>query len=469
MHIKPISLFSLCLLLAACSVGPDYIKPSVEQPTRFKEAQGWKIAEPNDEAIPQQWWTVFNDAELSQLAQQVALANQNIQVLQARYRQAQAVVAASRSSYMPVVTGTVSSTRNQPSSNSTNSINGSKIRNTDNVSLNLSWEADVWGRIARTVESGEASLQASKSDIAAARLSAEAELAQNYFSIRLADRQIKILSDTIETYQKSLQITRNRYAAGVVDKADVVQAETLLKSTQVQAQDLKIQRAQLEHAIALLIGKAPSQLSIKSTDAELRLPDLALSIPASLLERRPDIAAAERRVAAANAQIGVAKAAFFPTLSFSALAGVQSNEVSNLFNWPSRIWSLGSNLAMTVFDAGKRRALSDQAVGAYDETVANYRLTVLTAFKEVEDSLVALNTLKQEYALQQEALNSAKASQELTANQYKAGVLSYLDVVTVYNTTLSNERTLLTIQNNQMTNTIQLIKALGGGWQPQAK
>ncbi len=462
-HIIFAMVIPIALLAGCTSVGPDYAKPTTATPTLYKEAEGWKIAEPKDDAIPEKWWQVFNDTELNTLEEQVAISNQNLQAVQAQFRQAQALAKSYRADYYPTVAGSASSTRNKPSGNSSNSINGSRIRNTNNISFNLNWEADVWGRISRTVEAGDATLAATAGDIAAAKLSAQAELAQNYFAIRVADSQQQVLDEAVKTYQKSLQVTRNRYEAGVVGKSDVVQAETLLKTTQVQAADAAIQRAQLEHAIALLIGKAPSDVKVSVAALNANVPEVPLSIPSALLERRPDIAAAERRVAAANAQIGVAKAAFFPTISFSALAGVQSNTIDNLVTWPSRIWSLGSNLAMTIFDAGKRHALSDQAVAVYDENVANYRQTVLTAFQEVEDSLVALRVQQNEEKLQADALASAKISQEYTTNQYKAGVVSYLDVITVSNITLNNERSLISLRGNQITNSIVLIKALGGG------
>ena len=411
------------------------------------------------------WWTLFNDAQLNTLESQVEVSNQNIIAMQARFRQAQALVASSRSAYFPQVTGSASKTRNQPSGNSTNSINGPAIRDTNSISLNLNWEADIWGRINRSVEASQANFQASASDIATAKLRAQAELAQNYFSLRIADSQKKLLDETVTAYQKSLELTQNRYKAGVVGKADVVQAQTLLKSTQAQASDLSIQRAQFEHAIALLIGKAPSDVAIKPSPLNIVIPDIPVNVPSTLLERRHDIAAAERRVASANAEIGVTKAAFFPTLTLSALAGFQSNNLSDLLSVPSRIWSLGSSLAMSVFDGGQRSALSDQAIAVYDENVATYRQTVLTGFKEVEDSLVAIRVLQEEKKLQSEALEAARASQTYTTNQYKAGVVTYLDVINVNNIALNNERTLINLQGNQMLNSVLLIKALGGGWE----
>lgn len=454
-------------LLAGCTVGPNYTKPEMATPEHFKEAAGWKLAEPNDDAIPQKWWELFNDETLNNLETQVAVSNQNLRAAEARFRQAKALSASYRSEYFPTISGTASHTRNQPSGNSTNSINGAKIRDTNNLSFSFNWEADVWGRISRTVEAGDASLQASAGDIAAALLSAQAELAQNYFALRVADSQKQLLEETVKSYQKSLHMTRNRYEAGVVGKADVIQAETQLKSTEVQLKDVGIQRAQFEHAIAVLIGKAPSELIIARASFNLALPDIPVSMPSTLLERRPDIAAAERRVAAANAQIGVAKAAFYPALSISAVAGFQSNTIENLLSWPSRIWSLGSTLAMTVFDAGKRQALTDQAVASYDENVANYRQTVLTGFQEVEDNLAALKILQDEVGLQAEALDSARLSLNYANNQYKAGVLNYLDVITVSNIALSNERDWVNLRGRQVASSVLLIKALGGGWKTQ--
>ena len=464
-HKSPVVLAFMLSLLSGCMLGPDYVKPETTKPIAYKEAEGWKVAEPKDVAIHEKWWELFNDAQLNALEEQVEISNQNIVAVKARFRQAQALVASSRSAYLPLITGTASKTRNQPSGNSTNSINGPAIRDTNSLSLNLSWEADIWGKIGRTVEASQASFEATASDIAAARLSAQAELAQNYFSLRIADNQKKLLDETVIDYQKSMEVTQNRYKAGVVGKADVVQAETILKSTQAQASDLGIQRAQFEHAIALLIGKAPSELTIKPELLSSTTPNIPLNVPSVLLERRPDIAAAERRVAAANAEIGVAKAAFFPSLTLSALAGFQSNNLSDLLSIPSRIWSLGSSLAIAVFDGGQRRALSDQAIAVYDENVATYRQTVLTGFKEVEDSLAALRVLQEEQKLQAESLEAARLSQRYTINQYKAGVVTYLDVINVNNIALNNERTLINLQGNQMLNSVLLIKALGGGWE----
>ncbi len=450
--------------LSACVVGPDYIKPQTVEPASYKEAAGWKVAEPKDDVIQQKWWELFNDTALNALVEQVEISNQNIAAVQARFRQAQALIAASRSAYAPEILARASKTRNQPSGTSTNSINGPAIRDTNTTTLNLSWELDIWGRIKRTVESSQANFEATASDIAAARLSAQAEVAQNYFSLRIADSQKRLLDEAVLSYEKSLTLTNNRYQVGVVGKVDVVQAEALLRTTQAQAIDLGIQRAQFEHAIALLIGKAPADLNIKPAVLSDTIPAVPIGVASQLLERRPDIAAAERRVAAANADIGVAKAAFFPNLTLSALGGFQSNNLNDLFITPSRIWSLGSELAVAVFDGGRRRALSNQAIAIYDENIANYRQIVLTGFKEVEDSLAALRVLQAEQVFQAQSLAAAKLSETYTNNQYKAGVVNYLDVITVSNTALNNERVLIDLKGSQMLNSVLLVKALGGGW-----
>lgn len=459
-----IYLAGLVLLMTGCTVGPDYVKPEVTSPVAFKEAEGWKVAEPQDHVPRGNWWEVFNDAELNGLEQQVAISNQNLRAAEARFRQAQALVSSSRADYFPSITGSATHTRSKTSILDNSIKSNSPLNNRNTLTFNLNWEADVWGRISRTVEAADASVDASAADIAAALLSAQAELAQDYFAMQVADSQQQLLQDSIKAYQKSMEVTQNRYNAGVASKADVVQAEAQLKSTQAQAADVGIQRAQMEHAIALLIGKAPVELTLKPAPLTVAAPDIPLSMPSTLLERRPDIAAAERRTAAANAQIGVAQAAFYPSLSLTAGAGFQSMTLANFISKPNLFWSLGAALATTIFDAGKRRAVSDQAIATYEENVANYRQTVLTGFQEVEDSLVALRVLQDEQKLQEEALTAARASLTYTTNQYKAGTVSYLDVVTASNIALSNERTLVDLHGRQFANSVLLIKALGGGW-----
>ncbi|HXE39982.1 MAG TPA: efflux transporter outer membrane subunit, partial [Azonexus sp.] len=387
--------------LAGCALGPDYQRPAVVAPAQFKELQDWKMAEPRDEAPRGKWWERYGDPQLNALVEQVEVSNQNVSAAEAQYRQAQAALGAARAAYFPTVTGGFSASRGQGASGSsgTTSSTGSvsstspAVRDTVRLSLGASWEADVWGRIRRGVESNAAAAQASAADLQAALLSAQATLVQTYLQLRYNDAQRRLLDETVAAYERSLSITRNRYAAGVAGRIDVAQAETQLKSTQAQAIDLGVQRAQLEHAIAALMGKAPADFTLPPSQTLPVLPPIPVGLPSALLERRPDVAAAERRAAAANAQIGVAQAAFFPALTFSATGGYQGSSLSQLLSLPNRFWSLGPALAATLFDAGARSAQKAQAVAGYDQSVATYRQAVLTAFQDVEDSLVSLRIL----------------------------------------------------------------------------
>jgi NodT family efflux transporter outer membrane factor (OMF) lipoprotein len=453
-------------ILAGCAVGPDYQRPDVDTPAEFKELQGWKVAEPQDAAPRGNWWEIYGDPELNALVAQVKVSNQNVLAAEAQYRQAMAVLGGARAAYFPSITGNASVSRGQSaaSSSGTKSSTAAPIVNTDRLSLGASWEADVWGRIGRNVESGSASAQASQGDLQAALLSAQATLMQTYMQLRVNDAEQKLLAETVSAYNRSLQITRNRYAAGVAGRVDVAQAETQLKSTQAQAIDLGVLRAQEEHAIALLMGKAPADFSLPANGT---LPELALApvgLPSSLLERRPDVAAAERRAAAANAQIGVAQAAFFPALTFDAAGGYQNSSLSQLLSLPNRFWSLGPALALTLFDGGARTAQKQQAIAAYDKSVATYRQTVLTAFQDVEDSLAALRILAEEAEVQDEAAMSAAETLRLTNNQYQAGTVSYLNVVTAQAASLNAEIGKLNIAGRRLQSSASLLKALGGGW-----
>jgi len=460
----------LATLLASCALGPNYARPGIETPAAYKEAQDWKTAEPRDNESRGNWWVVFNDAQLDALLGQVEVSNQTIKAAEARVREARALTQQAQAAYFPIVTGNASATRSGGRGGIGNSggigssQSGGGASNNFNVALDVNWELDLWGRVRRTVEAGEATAQASVADLEAAKLSAQAQLAEDYFLLRAQDAQIRLLTDTVDAYQKSLQLTRNQYAVGVAARADVAQAETQLKSTQAQALDAGVQRAQLEHAIAVLLGKAPADFSIAPEVVATTFPPIPPELPSALLERRPDIAAAERRAAAANAQIGVAEAAFFPSLTLSATGGFQSSVLSQLFSAPSRYWSLGPALAQTIFDAGLRRAQSAQAIATYYENVANYRQTVLAGFQEVEDNLAALRILEQEAAVQDEAVKSARESLTITLNQYRAGTANYLAVVVAQATALSNERAALTILGRRQTASVTLIKALGGSW-----
>lgn len=455
------------LLLAGCAVGPDYRRPDVDTPAAYKEAGDWKPAQPQDEAPRGNWWEAYGDAELDGLVAQVEVSNQNVRAAEAQYRQALALLGQAQAARFPTLTANMTATRSQgaASTNGSGESVGPGIRNSVRPSLNASWEADIWGQVARNVESNEASAQASAADLQAALLSAQATLVQSYLQLRVNDAQQRLLAQTIAAYERSLQITQNRYEAGVAGRVDVAQAETQLKSTQAQAVDLRAQRAQLEHAIAVLLGKAPANFSLAAVDGVPRLPALPGGLPSALLERRPDIAAAERRMAAANAQIGVAEAAFFPALTFNAAAGYQGTSLSHLFTLPNRFWSLGPALALTLFDAGARASQKEGAVAGYDKSVATYRQTVLSAFQEVEDNLAALRVLTEEAEFQAAAAHAAAEALQLTQNQYDAGTVGYLNVVTTQAAALSAARSELDIAGRRLVANATLLKALGGGWQ----
>ncbi|WP_406851166.1 efflux transporter outer membrane subunit [Herbaspirillum huttiense] len=482
--LKPLlTVLAASFALAACSVGPDYVRPQMDiGPAVFKEGQNWKPAQPRDLAADGKWWEMFGDPQLNALAEQVDISNQNLALAEANFRSAVALVQSSRSAYSPTLAASAGASRGRSgsagssssSSNSANSSNSSNssgnssssgsVRNSYTFSLTASWEADIWGKVRRDVESSQASAQASAADLAGARLSAQAQLAQNYLQLRVLDAQQQLLEDTVQAYQRSLQVTQNQYAAGLVAKSDVIQAQTQLKSAQASALDNGVTRAQVEHAIALLVGKTPAEFSLPRAPLTAVAPPVPQGVPSMLLERRPDVAAAERRVASANAKIGVAKAAYFPSLTLSASGGYQSSTFADWFTLPGRVWSLGPQLAQTIFDGGARAAATDQAIATYDGTVATYKQTVLTAFQDVEDNLAALRILEQEAAVQGEALQAARQAVTLVTNQYKAGTVSYVNVITAQATALSAELTSLNILNRRMAASVLLAKALGGGW-----
>jgi len=441
-------------------VGPDYLRPTAPAPAAFKEGQGWKLAQPRDQAPRGGWWEVFGDAELDALEQQVDISNQTIQAAEARVREARAATLAARAGLFPAVSGNAAALR----SSRTGSAGTSGATNSYNAAIDLSWEIDLWGRVRRGIEASDATAEATAADLAAARLSVQALLAQNYLLLRVQDAQIQLLRETVAGYEKSLQLTSNQYAAGIVARGDVTQAEAQLKSTQAQVFDARISRAQLEHAVAVLAGKPPAELAIVPRPLVAAFPSIPVSVPSELLERRPDIAAAERRAASANAEIGIAQAAFFPSLSLSGVGGLQSSALGNLLSLPSRYWALGAGLVETVFDGGLRSAQKAGAIAAYDETVANYRSTVLGAFQEVEDNLAALSLLEQEALVQDGAVKAARESAAIAANQYKAGTVTFIVVVVLQAAALNNERTALAILARRLTASVGLIKGLGGGW-----
>jgi len=452
-------LLVILLMISGCSVGPDYKRPDAPVPSSFKELKGWRQALPRDQEIRTKWWEAFGDPILNSLAQQVNVSNQSIALAESQYRQAQALVQLARANYFPTLGAGAAYTRSQPAGETSGTVNQHQI------SLNAIWEVDLWGKVRRQVEGSTASAEASFADLQAMRLSMQTELALNYFQLRTLDAQKKNLDEAVEAYTKALELTSNRYNAGVVAKADVAQALTQLKSTQAQAIDIGVQRAQLEHAIASLTGKPPADFSLPPVifaPPQIKIP---VAIPSDLLERRPDIASAERKMAAANAQIGVAKAAYYPSLSLSGSLGYLSADLATLFTAPSFFWALGPMaLATTLFDGGARKAQSEQAMAAYDGTVAFYRQTVLTGFQEVEDNLAALRILDEEAQMQEQAVNSSHESVTLTTNQYRAGIVSYLNVVTTQIIALTNERAAISISGQRLNAAVLLVKALGGGW-----
>lgn len=455
-----LALAAACLL-AGCAVGPDYQRPDAPLTPAFKEAPAewgqWKPAEPQDDVHRGEWWRIFGDPQLDTLMAQVQVSNQNIRAAEAQYRQATAILRGARSGFFPVVGAQASVDRSR---------NGNgQISSGQTVTLSASWEVDLWGRVRRQVESSEASAQASQADLAATLLSTQATLAQTYFLLRVTDAQQALLQRTVADYERSLQLVRNQYQVGTAQRSDVLQSETQLKSAQAQLIDIQIERAQYEHAIAVLIGQPPAAFALAPVDLDQAVPRVPVAVPSQLLERRPDIGAAERRMAAANAQIGVAQAAYYPTLSLSAAGGLTSSSLQQWLSLPNRIWSIGPELAATLLDFGARSAAREQAAAVYDQTVANYRQTVLNAFQEVEDNLAAARLLEQEAVVQNEALQSAREASALVNNRYRAGTAGLLDVLTAQTAAYTAERTALSIIARQLTASVILVKALGGGWQ----
>jgi NodT family efflux transporter outer membrane factor (OMF) lipoprotein len=456
---------AIAFALAGCAVGPDYVRPAMDVPAAYKETGPWKQAQPQ-QIDSSNWWEVYGDATLNGLVQQANQANQNIRVAEAQYRQARAAGDAARAGFWP--TAGVSAGVDRARTNT----NGIKIGNSYNAGLQGSWEPDIWGSVRRSVEAGDAGTQASAADLAAARLSIQATLAQDYLQLRITDLLKDLYARTTAAYARSLQLTQSQYAAGVALRSDVALAESQLKTAEAQAIDLQAQRSQLEHAIAILTGKAPSGFNLAALPADTQmlskmqagLPPVPAGLPSDLLERRPDIASAERHVAEANANIGVAKSAFFPALTLSANGGFNSASLAQWFDTPSRVWSLGAALAETIFDGGLRRAHSDQAIAVYDAAVAQYKQTVLGGFQEVEDNLATLNVLDQEAIAQKQAVQASQLAERLALNQYRAGTATYLTVVTAQTLALSNERTLVQLLGRQLLASVALIKAVGGGW-----
>jgi len=448
------------LLLAACAVGPNYERPPVETPAAYKESKDWVLARPADASPKGKWWEVFDDPVLSGLMEQVEVSNQTLAGAEARYRQASAAVGAARAGLFPTVGASAGASRAGRGRGSGTT--------TYDASLDARWEIDLWGRVRRQVEAARAGEQASAADLENVRLSLQAQLATAYFALRVSDAGRELLLENIKAIDTSFRIAQNRYAAGVAAKVDVVTAEAQLKSVQAQEIDLRATRAQLEHAIAVLAGKAPASFTLEPVKYTLRLPEIPPGMPTRLLERRPDVASAERQMAAANERIGIAQAAYFPSLSLTGSGGVASTSLSTLFNSSSLAWSVGAGLGLTLLDFGAREAGVRIAQAGYDAAVADYRQSVLDAFQEVENNLSTLRWLSEEDQVQRDAVRLARESVALTINQYKAGTVGYLNVVLVQAAQLNEERQAVTLVGRQLAATVALIRALGGSWDAPA-
>jgi NodT family efflux transporter outer membrane factor (OMF) lipoprotein len=445
------------LLLGGCMVGPKYAKPTVPIAPVFKEGNGWKTASPNDQALRGDWWTMFGDPQLNVLETQVDTANQTLKAAEANYRAAREAIMLSRAQLKPTISTEpgIEAIHEAVGKTSTGQVvqagPGSAV-----LPLDFNWEIDLWGRLRRGVTSAREQAQASAADLENARLSLHAELAINYFELRSADAQIKLLAETIKAYTQALQLTEDRFEGGAAPQSDVTQARTQLDTARVQETDVGVMRAQYEHAIAILIGEPPADLTLAPAPVTAAIPDIPVAVPSQMLERRPDVAAEERRMASANEQIGIAKAAYYPEVSLSALGG--------LGGWPGALWAVGPMLTETLFDGGRRRATSNIALANYDAAVANYRQTALTAFQQVEDNLAALRVLETESGQQKEATASAVESLDLFQTRYEGGVDTYLQVVTWQTAALMNERAEIDLMRRRLDASVLLIKAVGGGW-----
>jgi NodT family efflux transporter outer membrane factor (OMF) lipoprotein len=458
-----------CALVTACAIGPDYKRPTVETTASFKEeASDWKPTEPADALSRGPWWHIFNDPVLSDLENQVDISNQNVKAAAAAVEQAQALVREAAAGYWPTVTATINRTR-QGTAGRTNAngsaLNGMTTFNQNSANASASWPLDIWGVVRRSVESSKASAQLSEATLASARLAAQADLALDYFQLRGQDQLAILLSDIVKADDEALKITENRYRVGVAAKADVVTAQTQLLSAQAQKVNVAIQRGTLEHAIAVLVGQQPATFSIAETALRTDVPTVPPGVPSALLERRPDIAEAERKVAAANAQIGVAKGAFFPSLSLTGAIGyTATGSLSELFKLPNRTWSAGPGLSQIIFAGGLHRAQVAAAKASWESTVDSYRETVLEGFQQVEDELISLRVLEKQGAVEDELVQASREAERLTLNQYKSGTVPYSSVITAQTTRLVSEQAALTVFVNRLTASVTLIQALGGGW-----
>jgi len=457
------SILIAVVVMCSCAVADNENRPSVQTPPAFKELGSWKPSEPGDQLSKGKWWERFNDPELNRLEESLNISNQNIVAAVASVEAARAIMRQSRSQYFPLVTGGPSFTRSRQQfvfSNTPISVTNS----TYSATLDASWEPDVFGRVRTAVRAGRYGVQVSVADLENVRLSAQADLANDYFLLRVQDNLQQILDTTVSAYQDALDVARARYTAGLDSDESVAQAETQLKTTQAQAANVGVLRAQYEHAIAVLIGQPASSFSLPAQVIALNPPAVPVDVPSELLERRPDIAAEERAVMQANAQVGLAKKAFFPTLLLTASGGFQSTSAADWFNWPSRVWSVGTSLAQTIFDGGSRRATVQQFQATYESTVANYRQTALTAFQQVEDNLAAVRILSQVIQEQDAGVEAARRTLGEADVRYRSGIDPYLNVITAQTALLNAQESALTYRQQQITASVNLIRALGGGW-----
>ena len=452
------------LLVAGCSVGPKYKTPTAPVPPAYKEVGNWKTAQPSEQEFGGNWWEIFQDPQLNQLEEQINVSNQNLKAAVAQYQQARAALRYSRADYYPTITTSPSATRERLSANRPASVGSGRTINDFVVPLDLSYQTNAWGRVSHNVESYRDQAQASAADLAVVNLSMHADLAVDYFAARTLDAEEKLLKDTVVQYEQALQLNEDRYAGGLASEVDVEQARTILETTRAQLVDVGVARSQYEHAVAVLVGKTPADFGLPPLPLMAPPPLIPAGIPSELLERRPDIAAAERRVASANEQIGLAKTAYYPLLNLFASGGFESGSITTLLQGPSALWSVGPSVLYTIFDGGRRHAANDQAIAAYDSAVASYRQTVLAAFQSVEDNLAAERILENEAGVQAKAVEAAQRSLALSNTRYKGGVTSYLEVITAENAALSDQVTAVNILGRRMASSVLLIEALGGGW-----
>ena len=463
---KQIVLLAGALVFTGCTVGPRYRPPAVQAPPVYKEMGAWKTAQPNEENLGGNWWEIFQDSQLNALEEQINVSNQNLKVAVAQYQESRAALRYARADYYPTVTASPSAIRQQYSNN-----RPPRISNLDGLTfndfalpVNISYQANVWGRVSRNVEAYREQAQATNADLAVVNLSMHSTLAVDYFAARTLDAEEKLLRDAVSQYEQAWQLNEDRYQGGLASEVEVEQARTILETTRAQLVDVGVARAQYEHAVAVLVGKAPADFTLPPLPLTTPPPPIPVEVPSELLERRPDIAAAERRVASANAEVGLAKTAYYPLVNILGTGGLESGGITTLLQGPSGLWSIGASAAQTIFDGGRRHALNDQAHAAYTSTVASYRETVLTSFQQVEDNLAALRILEQEAGVQASAVQAAQRSLDLSNTRYQGGVTSYLEVITAQNAALTDELTAVNLLGRRMTSAVLLIQAIGGGW-----